>query len=196
MREAVYTVAADPRSVHPYWVSLPKDNPMLIVNGATRGQTTVWQEALTTVAGQAYSFTASAMDVCCNKAHPGTYAPSELLFEVSSDDFATFQTLASIDTAPPGDAGQFQTAMAIFTAAGAMEIRVIDALTGRVGNDFALDDIGVYAVPDQPGRTPGPPIATVAAAVPEPASWALIILGFGGVGAAMRGSRQRSVATA
>jgi hypothetical protein len=190
MPEAVYTVTADPRSVHPYWVNLPQGNPMLIVNGATKGQTTVWQEALTTVAGQAYSFTASAMDVCCNKAHPGTYAASELLFEVSSDDFATFQTLTTINTAPPGDAGQFHTATATFTAAGAVEIRVIDALTGRVGNDFALDNIGVYALPDDPGHTPGLPNATVPSGVPEPASWALLILGFGGVGAALRSSRQ------
>ena len=196
MPEAVYTVAADPRSVHPYWVSLPKDNPMLIVNGATRAGAAVWQEAVATVAGQAYSFTASAMDVCCNKAHPGTYAPSELLFEISSDDFATFHTLANIDTAPPGDAGQFQTATATFIATGEMEIRVVDALTGRVGNDFALDDIGVFALPDQPGHSPGLPIATVPLGVPEPASWALMILGFGGVGAAVRSARTRNVAAA
>ena len=196
MREGIYTIAADPRDVHPYWVSLAGDNPMLIVNGATKGGATVWQEGLGTVAGQAYAFTASAMDVCCNAAHPGTYAPSELEFEVSSDDFATFQTLATINTAPPGDAGQFQTAAATFTATGAMEIRVVDALTGRVGNDFALDDIGVYALPDAPGRSPGSPVDTLPSGVPEPASWALMILGFGGVGGAVRTSRRRSTLAA
>ncbi|HEX2815879.1 MAG TPA: PEPxxWA-CTERM sorting domain-containing protein [Phenylobacterium sp.] len=41
-------------------------------------------------------------------------------------------------------------------------------------------------------------VAGIAAGVPEPASWALMILGFGGAGAALRGQRRRqaSVATA
>jgi hypothetical protein len=85
----------------------------------------------------------------------------------------------------------------VFTAAGAIELRIVDALTGRVGNDFALDDISVTAVdgplhgkdpagpgtvPDAPGTVPG---------VPEPASWSLMIAGFGALGAALRQARRR-----
>ncbi|THD53370.1 MAG: PEP-CTERM sorting domain-containing protein [Phenylobacterium sp.] len=33
-------------------------------------------------------------------------------------------------------------------------------------------------------------------AVPEPASWALMLVGFGGLGAALRGSRRRAAAAA
>jgi len=193
--ESVYTITSDPHAVHPFWVTMTGDKPMMVVNGATHAGETVWQESLATVAGQAYRFSASAADVCCNAAHPGTYAPSELEFEVSANNFATFTTLGTIDTAPPGDAGQFQTATATFTATGAMEIRVVDALTGRVGNDFALDDIGVFALPavgDPSDPTTRPPSALDPSAVPEPASWSLMILGFMALGASVRASRGRA----
>ena len=39
-------------------------------------------------------------------------------------------------------------------------------------------------------------VAGIAAGVPEPASWALMILGFGGAGAALRGQRRRQAAAA
>jgi hypothetical protein len=193
MPESVYTVAADPRSVHPYWVGLSDDNARLIVNGATHAGVTVWQESLATTAGQTYQFSASAADVCCNAGHPGHYAPSALEFQVSSDGFATFQTLATIDTAPPGDAGQFRAATAEFTATGAVQIRIVDALTGRVGNDFAIDDISVVALPGGPilGHDPGP--GTVAGPVPEPGTWALMLMGFGGLGGAVRAKRRRGL---
>jgi hypothetical protein len=193
MPETVYTIAADPRAVHPYWVGLGDDNARLIVNGATHAGVTVWQESLATTTGQAYQFSASAADVCCNGDHPGHYAASELEFQVSTDGFATFQTLATINTTPPGDAGQFQTATADFTAAGAVQIRIIDALTGRVGNDFAIDDISVVALTagSVGGKDPGPGIT--AGPVPEPGIWALMIIGFGGVGGAMRARRRALV---
>jgi hypothetical protein len=191
MPEQVETIASDPKAVHPYWVALHDDNPMLLVNGATHGSLTVWQESLATVSGQAYSFSAEAMDVCCNAGHPGRYAPSELEFEISSNDFATFQTLATIDTASK-DAGQFMTATVSFVATGATQIRIVDALTGRVGNDFGVDDISVTALagPDTPPTPPGPGVT--AAAVPEPGSWSLMIAGLGGLGGMIRATRRRA----
>jgi large repetitive protein len=191
MPETRYTIASDPRAVHPYWVSMSGDNPMLLVNGATGRAATVWQETVNTIAGQTYEFTASAADVCCNKSHQGRYAPSELEFEVSANNFATFKTLATIDTAPPGDAGDFHTATADFTASGSVKIRVVDGLTGRVGNDFALDDIGVFAVSGSGGSSPVG--VSEPSGVPEPQSWALMITGFAAVGAAVRASRRRAL---
>jgi hypothetical protein len=192
MPEGVFTIASNPEAVHPYWVALPDDNPHMIVNGATAGTWTVWQESLATTAGQTYAFSASAADVCCNSAHLGDYSPSELEFEVSSDGFKTFQTLATYTTHPTGDAGQFGTVHAVFTAAGAVELRVVDALTGRVGNDFALDDISVTAVDGPPhGKDPAGP--GVVSDVPEPGAWSLMIAGFGLLGSALRQARRRAV---
>jgi len=200
MPETVYTVTSDPKSVHPYWIQIAGDKPLLLVNGATTSGMTVWQENITTVAGQSYDFSASAANVCCNSAHRGDYAPSELEFEVSSNGFATFQTLGTITTHPTGDAGQFYTVTDTFKATGPLQIRIVDALTGRVGNDFAVSDVSVTAapgsgpIPHQPG--PGQTAPSQVAAVPEPATWAFMIVGLGGLGAVMRTRRGRTLATA
>jgi large repetitive protein len=193
MPESVYTVTSSPNAVHPYWIATHDNNPHLIINGATSGALTVWQESLATVAGQTYEFSASAADVCCNAQHPGDYAASQLEFEVSTDGFQTFQTLATISTQPPGDAGRFRTATAVFTAAGAVEIRIVDAATGRVGNDFAIDDVSVIAL-DGPGQaqTPGGP--SDVGVVPEPGTWGLMIMGFGALGSALRRGRHTQLA--
>jgi len=174
--------------VHPYWVQLTGGKSLLLVNGATTSGMTVWQENLATVAGQTYDFSASAADVCCNSAHPGNYAPSELEFQVSSNGFATFQTLATITTNPAADAGQFDTVTDTFTATGPLQVRVIDVLTGRVGNDFALSDISVTAAPGS-GALPDQPGPGGVSAVPEPASWALMLTAMAGLGVAMRSGR-------
>lgn len=195
MPETVYTVTSDPKSVHPYWVQLTGDKQLLLVNGATTSGKTVWQESIATVAGQAYDFSASAADVCCNSAHLGDYSPSELEFQISSNGFTTFQTLATITTHPTGDAGQLYTITDTFTATGPLQIRIIDALTGRVGNDFAVGDVSVIAAPES-GPTPDRPGLSTISAVPEPATWAFMIAGLGGVGAAMRTRRGLALATA
>jgi hypothetical protein len=115
-------------------------------------------------------------------------------FEVSTDGFKTFETLASLNTHPPGDAGEFKTVTAKFTATGAVAIRIVDALTGRVGNDFALADISLFDLSGglKSGEGLGDPGA--AGPVPEPASWSLMIAGFGVLGAALRRSRRAALA--
>jgi hypothetical protein len=190
--EAVYTVAANPHVVHPNWIAMHDDNARLLVNGATSGPLTVWQESLATMAGQTYEFSASAADLCCRT--PGDYASSLLEFEVSDDGFKTFQTLATLSTRAPGDAGRFKTVTAEFTATGAEDIRIVDAMTGRVGNDFAIDDISVIGAggPNNGEDRSAPGTAGV---VPEPGTWSLMIAGFGVLGAAVRQSRRRQTAS-
>ena len=64
-----------------------------------------------------------------------------------------------------------------FTAAGSSTTLTFTSLTHTAGG-AALDNV------------------RVSAAVPEPASWALMVIGFGGLGAALRSRRRLSTATA
>ena len=69
--------------------------------------------------------------------------------------------------------------------------------------DVALDDgTEITAHCPNPGamlglNTPGlPAYVSVSAAVPEPTSWALMLVGFGGLGAVLRRQRRAVAATA
>jgi len=212
--QSVYTVTSDPSQVNPYWVHLSGAQNMLLVNGATTAGLTVWQESVGTVAGQAYAFSAAVANACCNGSFSGQGAPSVLEFEVSSNNFASFQTLATITTQTTGAAGVFRTVADMFTATGPLELRIVDANTEAVGNDFAVEDISVTAVPPAAGapsgpggppvggghQSPSPPSGPAApgnpitSAVPEPGQWALMLLGFAGLGVAMRRTRGRRTA--
>ena len=70
------------------------------------------------------------------------------------------------------------------------ETNVIDS--GWLG----LDDFSYTAFDPNGDNPPGERPSPVPAGVPEPGAWALIILGFGGVGAAMRRNRRAGLAAA
>jgi PEP-CTERM motif len=175
------TIAANPNSVHPLWVSVSGDNPMLLVNGEsnTSGDPIAfWQEnGLGT--GGTYDFSASVMDICCNGAFDGnTNAMSALMFQVSTDGGTTWTTISHYDSQPgpdnndpDGDEGVLKTITGVFTTSGPCDIRAVDDNTMPGGNDFAIDNI-------------------VVTAAPEPATWGLMILGVGMVGGALRFSRK------
>ena len=174
--EGVYTVASNPNDVHPSWVTLPEGDNKLIVNGATASTPTIWEELnLATVAGGSYVFSASAANICCNASFSGANDPSHLLFQISSNGGASYSDLTELYTHPPGDAGQFQTVSAAFTATGSTSFRIVDALSGQSGNDFAVDNISVVS------------------SAPEPGVWALMMGGVGLLGAMLRltGARRR-----
>ena len=89
--------------------------------------------------------------------------------------------------------------MCIRDSATTSEFRQLDATKGL--ETFALNQTNLRAF-DYPfawNYTPGSSgwgqadnitLAAVAGAVPEPATWAMMILGFGGVGATLRRRRQ------
>lgn len=59
-----------------------------------------------------------------------------------------------------------------------------------VGSGFANDDFGDFSL-----NVAGPGIATfngISGAVPEPATWAMMLLGFGGIGYSMRRRRRKT----
>lgn len=172
--EGLYTIAANPISVHPFWIDIPDGSDMLIVNGKTGGlEPVVWQQAIDLAPG-AYDFSAQAANICCNSSFSGPNASSNLLFQYSFDGL-NFADLASIVTAPPGDAGLFYSVNGqIHTdTAQTVTLRVSNGVTAASGNDFALDNI-------------------MLSMVPEPATWSLMIAGFGLAGLALR--RKRGVA--
>lgn len=157
-----YTVGQNPFANHPSFISASGNN-FLIVNGSTDANKYVYQSGLIGGAGT-YSFSGDVANICCNSTYTGPNLPSTLLFEVSTDNFATFQTIASYTTTPPSDAGIFNPVSATFTTTGAFQLRIIDGSTAFSGNDFGVDNLSINA------------------AVPEPATWAMMILGFLGVG--------------
>ncbi len=178
--EGTETITTNPVLVHPYWVDLgAASNPMLVVNGATEGSPIIWQESdIVAAVGGTYNFSAKVMDICCNETYgANSNAPSQIVFQVSLDGGATWDPLASYTTKPtvpaPGkDAGFFVTVAGHFIAApgGKFSIRALNGYSAAGGNDFGLDDISVSSTP-------------------EPATWALMVIGLGGLGAVVRRRR-------
>jgi hypothetical protein len=119
-----------------------------------------------------YAFGVSVGDICCNSSFNGTNNPSTLDFQISVDGGSTFTTFATASTHPPGDSGMFSTTFGSFIAPGAFQFRIVDDNTSPSGNDFAIDDINISAVP-------------------ELSTWAMLILGFCGIGF-MAHRRQRT----
>jgi hypothetical protein len=177
--EGLYTVGSNPFAVHSSWIDLEDGNNRLIVNGATTAPLPfVWREDVAAAAGT-YDFSLDAADICCNTSYSGPNLPSLLTFQYSSDGGATFSDLGVVLTTPPGDAGVFHTISGSFVVptAGTLRLQIGSGNDFAGGNDFAIDNIVVQA-----------------AGVPEPASWALMITGFGLAGATLR--RRRAVAVA
>jgi len=78
-------------------------------------------------------------------------------------------------------------------------ITLVDTNTSGPYNDFAIDDLAFRAVVKKDGASglPGGRAGPQGPVVPEPASWALMIIGLGGVGAVLRlGRRKDGVASA
>jgi hypothetical protein len=176
--EGNITIAANPFSVHSYWVNIAGSNPMLIANGATAGNLTIWQEsAINVVAGGKYNFAADVMNVCCNDSFHGANSPSSIIFQISTDG-TTWTNLVSHTTTPPGDAGVLTALSALYTAgaSGTVSLRAINNINAPSGNDFALDNL------------------SFASAVPEPGTWAMLFLGFGAIGLMMRRRQARGLA--
>lgn len=179
--EGTWTIAANPLSVHNLWVDLGEgyDDPMLMLNGKVGANGVTPAESYTSgaiaVSAGSYDFSYDLMNLCCNGSGPsGTQ--SFLQFLYSNDNGATFTSVLGTDVAPVNP-GVFANQTGSFTLAsgGQLKIRLVDSQGAASGNDFGIDNITVTAVP-------------------EPGTWALMILGFGSAGAMLR--RRRSLAVA
>ncbi|MBX3485245.1 PEPxxWA-CTERM sorting domain-containing protein [Phenylobacterium sp.] len=169
-----YTVTDDPNDFNANFIHAGDHTTgsglMFVGNGGPNAGDIVWQsQAIAIDAMQDYFFEAFLMNVYAS-------APPILTFTVSLNGGAEIVLGAS--TVPAGT-GVWTGLSTTFNsgAATTATLYLRNAQTEATGNDFALDDIylGTTSIvnPDPGG-------------VPEPASWALMILGFAAMGAQLR----------
>lgn len=168
---SVYTVVNDPNAVHNLFSSFGDHTSgsglMMVVNGSGVGGTPVWfQNGLSVVTNTTYFFSTWVAS-----AHPSS--PAMLDFSVNGTSIGGLT--ASSTT---GVWQQFYGTW-FSGASTTADLALVNQNLASSGNDFALDDIDFGLT--RPG-------------VPEPTTWALMLMGFGAVGYAMR--RQRAVALA
>ena len=173
--EGTWTIATNPFAVHDLWVNQDQPNdPFLILNGSTRtdgGQPfTAYESGNIGVTAGKYAYSYDILNVCCNSNGPA-HTPSLLtLWYTSPTGSQTLITLSSVSTATTNG---WQTISGTFDVAqpgGSIRIGLVDENQDANGNDFGVDNISLTAVP-------------------EPTSWALMILGFGSAGAMLRRRR-------
>ena len=167
-----YSVVSDAQFSHSSFVSYGDHTTgtglYLVANGALDGTTTVYRSsAITVAAGTTYSFGAFfANDYPAN--------PATIDFRVALGG----GTPTSIGTYTIADgAGVWNGASQSFNTGTATSVVLsfVDLNTQSNGNDFGIDDV------------------TLTATVPEAATWAMMIAGFGLVGVV---ARRRSLAVA
>jgi hypothetical protein len=167
-----YTVTANPNSWNGYFVMAGDHTTgsglMLAANGSQTLGTVVWQSVpIAILSGTNYFFEAFVMNLYAA-------SPPNLTFTVSLDGGAELV----LDTlSVPITTGVWNGLSTSFASGGATTANLYlrNAQTAFSGNDFAIDDIFLDT---QSIVNPS--------AVPEPATWAMMLLGFGLVGSAMR----------
>jgi len=183
--EGNITIADNPFSVHGYWVNIGTTFPLLIVNGATSGSPTIWEEDnIHTATAGANGFSANVMDICCNSTFgSNSNSPSDIQFQVNIDN-AGWTDLADYLTAPgaiaqSGDSGILESINGSFmsTAGGEFDIRATNSIDVPGGNDFALANISV----------------TPATRVPEPFTLSIFGAGLAGAAALRRRKKAKQV---
>ena len=170
---AVYAIDTSPHNVHPLWADFGDHTSgsglMMIVNGSETSGVQVWNESGIAVdPNTTYFFSTWIRSVF-------DQSPAQLNFSINMNGIGQTFTAGTIADGWQ----QFFTAWDSGAATTAT-IALVNQNTAFSGNDFALDDISLST------QSPG--------GVPEPAAWALMILGFGAAGAALRGRRATAVA--
>lgn len=176
--EGQYTVRTNPWPWNGAFFSMGDhtsgSGQMMVINGSPNVGDLVWQSGSIDIAtGTNYFFEAFVANVCCSG---GGINPPFLTFSVSLDDGAE---TALVQLGVPGDpVGNWIGLSSQFNSGSATKARLslFNANTIREGNDFAIDDINLDT------RS----IVVVDGGVPEPATWAMMLMGFGAIGAALR----------
>ena len=161
---AVYAIDDDPNDGHPAFTSFGDHTTgaglMMIVNGSETPNQRVWFEnGLTVLANTTYFFSTWIASV-----HPAS--PAQLAFSINGQQIG-------VDFNAGATTGIWQQFYATWNsgASTTADVALVNKNLAFGGNDFALDDIVLDTV--RPG-------------VPEPSTWAMMILGFGAAGAMFR----------
>jgi hypothetical protein len=164
---AVYAIDDNPNFVHTSWAAFGDHTTgtgdMMIVNGSEVGGQKVWfQNNISVQANTTYFFSTWIHT---------TYdaAPAALDFSININAIGTTFNAGAV-----ADGWQQFYASWNSGAATTADIALVNQQLAFSGNDFALDDIS---------------LSTAAPGVPEPATWALMIMGFGSAGAMLRRRR-------
>jgi hypothetical protein len=182
--EGTWTIATVPQSVHDQWVTTSDGGPMLLINGATNtgAPPTAYESQGINVNAGSFTYSYDLLNLCCNNASPQAGIPSILQLWYTAPGGGTSQIL--INSTVTTNASGFSHIVGSFDVAqpgGVIRLGLVDNSTDAGGNDFGIDNLML----DQTAGT-----------VPEPAAWALMLVGFGGAGAALRSRRRRAFAAA
>ena len=135
----------------------------------------IFQNVTTTLAGQLYSLSFYVGNAAPIGGNGGVYVlPSTVNLSINGGAAQSFTNSSTVGTSPGGNGINFKLFTTSFTATGASTLIAFSNGT-PVGDNYAgLDDVSLTAIP-------------------EPATWAMMILGFFGLGATLR--HRRHVAT-
>jgi hypothetical protein len=182
--EGTWSIGVNPNAIHDLWKSLPDNiDPMLMLNGKTLGPNdppaNSWTSNGFAVAAGNYNYSFDLMNLCC-ESFVGVSSVLQFLF---TDADGNQQQIVGLTVATPVTPGVFVHENGNFTIsqAGTIHVGLIDRQGAASGNDFGVDNIAV---------------STGTLGVPEPATWSMMLLGFGGLGAMIRSQRRRQAIAA
>lgn len=151
---------------------------MFVANGASRIGDVVWEQKVAVDANTNYFFEAYVMNVCCNaNLYGGPNSPAMLNFTINGE-------LVGANTTSLANTGTWEGLSSTWNSGGATfaTLQLLNNNTALGGNDFAVDDISLSTVSTVP---------TIASAVPEPETYAMMLAGLGAITAVARRRRPR-----
>jgi len=175
--EGAWTIATNPIATHDLWIDLGNNqDPFLILNGATSNANpppTAYESQVLAIGPGTYSYSYDILNVCCNFHHdPGVQSVLQLWYfkgpAANAISPIPIDINSTIATQPAANGWTHVTGnFTINQPGGFIRLGLSDTNAAADGNDFGVDNLKL-------------------ATAPEPASWALMIMGFGAAGAMMR----------
>jgi len=172
--EGTWTIATNPIATHDLWIDLSgNQDPFLILNGNTTAGATAYESQVVAIGPGTYSYSYDILNVCCNFNHPpGVTSVLQLWYfkgpAANAISPIPIDINATVATQPAANGWTHVTGnFTISQPGGFIRLGLSDNSAAADGNDFGVDNLAL-------------------ASAPEPASWALMIMGFGAAGAMMR----------